>query len=64
MDSHVSSHLAATGILSLAAGAGYIGSSLFTDHFIDQALAAGTTAALSTLFLRSSDQVTVHPIRT
>ncbi len=45
------------GTIGMAAGAGYVGSSLFTDRFIDQAIAAGTAAALSTMLLRSPDQV-------
>jgi hypothetical protein len=57
MKSDASFHLATAGAIGLAAGAGYVGSSLFTDRFVDQAVAAGTAAALSTLFLRSSDPV-------
>ena len=57
MKSQASSHLATTGMIGLAAGAGYVGSSLFTDRFIEQAIAAGTTAALSVLLLPSSDQI-------
>ncbi len=49
--------IAMVGTVGLAAGAGYVGSSLFTDRFIDQAIAAGTAAALSTLLLRSPDQM-------
>jgi len=45
--------------VGMAAGAGYVGSSLFTDRFIDQTVAAGTAAALSTLLLRSPEQMVV-----
>jgi hypothetical protein len=50
-----SNYLATTGVIGLAAGAGYVGSTLFTDRLVDQALVAGTTAALSLLVLPSSD---------
>lgn len=40
----------------MAAGAGYVGSSLLTDHWIERAAAAGTAAALSTLLLSPHDQ--------
>jgi hypothetical protein len=56
MNSQVSSHLATAGVIGLAAGAGYVGSSLFTDRFVDQAIAAGMTAALSALLLSSPSQ--------
>jgi len=56
MNSHASSHLATAGVIGLAGGAGYVGASLFTDRFIDQAIAAGTAAALSTLLLSPPDQ--------
>jgi hypothetical protein len=56
MRSQLPSRLASLGTVGMAAGAGYIGSSLFTDRFIDQAVAAGTAAALSTLLLRSPAQ--------
>ncbi len=45
------------GIVGLAAGAGYVGSSILTDRWIEQAAAAGTAAALSTLILSPSDSV-------
>ena len=44
------------GIVSLAAGAGYVGSSLLTNRWIEQAAVAGTAAALSTLLFSPSDQ--------
>jgi hypothetical protein len=51
------SHLATVGVMGMAAGAGYIGSSLVTDRWIEQAAAAGTATALSTLLLSPPDQV-------
>ena len=42
--------------MGLASGAGYLGSSLLTDRFVDQALVAGTAAALSILLLPAWDQ--------
>jgi hypothetical protein len=46
-----------TAILGLAAGTGYAGSSLFTDRLDEQIIATAATAALSTLLLRSPQQV-------
>jgi len=44
------------GIVGTATGVGYVGSSLLTDRWIEQAAAAGTAAVLSTLLLSHSDQ--------
>lgn len=44
---------ASVGTVSLAGATGYIGASAFTDRFVDQAVAAGMAAALSTMLLRS-----------
>jgi hypothetical protein len=48
------SHLANSGVLGLAAGAGFAGSSLFTESISERAIAAGMTAALSSVLLTSS----------
>jgi hypothetical protein len=53
----IPSHLTTLAVTGMAAGTGYVGSSLFTDRWIEQAAAAGTAAALSTLLLSPSDQV-------
>ncbi len=55
MNPRLSSSVASLGTVGLAAGTGYVGSSLFTDRFLDQVVAAGTAAALSTLLLQSPD---------
>jgi hypothetical protein len=54
------SHLAAAGVVGLAAGAGYFGSSVFTDSLIDRAIATGTTAALSVLLLPPANESAVR----
>jgi len=56
MNSSPLSHLATMGIVGTATGVGYVGSSLLTDRWIEQAAAAGTAAVLSTLLLSHSDQ--------
>jgi len=58
VNSSLSSQLANAGVIGLAAGTGYFGASMFTDRFVDQAIAAGMSAALSTLLLSSSGKVT------
>jgi hypothetical protein len=58
MNSHASSHLATMGIVGAATGVGYVGSSLLTDRWIEQAAAAGTAAVLSTLLLSHPNQAT------
>jgi hypothetical protein len=58
-------HLTNSGILALAAGAGFTGAGLFTESFDDRVAAAAVTAALSSLLLpmggdfgdRSSDTI-------
>jgi hypothetical protein len=56
MKSDTASYLATAGVIGLAAGAGYVGSTVFTDSSIDRAIAAGTAAALSVLLLPSTDE--------
>ena len=51
----LSSPALGAGVVALGAAAGYAGASLVTDRFIDQAVAAGIAAALSTALLRPSD---------
>jgi len=48
-----SSHFTSAGIAGMAAATGYAGSSLFTDMWTEQTIAAGTAAALSTLLFQS-----------
>ena len=56
MKTNSASHLATTGVLGLAAGAGYVGSTVFTDSSVERAVAAGMTAALSLLLLPGAPQ--------
>jgi hypothetical protein len=51
MRSLFSSYLATGAVMGLASGAGFVGSTLFTDRLVDQALVAGTAAALSILLV-------------
>jgi hypothetical protein len=48
-----SSHFTSAGIASMAAVTGYAGSTLFTDQWTEQTVAAATAAALSTLLFQS-----------
>ena len=57
MKSPASLYPVSFGMMGLAAGAGYVASSVFTDRWAEQAAVAGTAAALSTLLLSPSDQV-------
>jgi len=59
MKSNLSAHLANAGVIGLAGGSGYFGASMFTDRFVDEAIAAGMSAALSTLLLSSPGGGTV-----
>jgi hypothetical protein len=54
MHFRASTYLANTGVIGLAGGAAYFATSTFTDRFVDEAVAAGLAAALSTLLLPSS----------
>ena len=56
MKSDPASYLATAGVIGLAAGAGYVGSTVFTDSSTDRAIAAGVTAALSVLLLPHTDE--------
>jgi hypothetical protein len=56
MTSRASSYLTSAAIMALASGAGYFGSTLYTNRPVDQALIAGTSAALSLLLLPSPHQ--------
>jgi hypothetical protein len=58
MKTNTASHFATTGVLGLAAGAGYVGSSILTESSLDRAIAAGMTAALSVLLLPSTHEST------
>jgi hypothetical protein len=55
MRSLFSSYLATGGMMGLASAAGFVGSALFTDRLADQALVAGTAAALSILLVPGLD---------
>jgi hypothetical protein len=53
----MNSPLTSLTMMGLAAGTGYVGASFFTDELTGRAVAAGSAAALSALFLPSSDPV-------